>query len=238
MIEITQIYKSYEKAVLKNVSLSVKKGDFVALLGRSGSGKSTLLKMINALVYPDGGEIRVFGKNLSDLSGRELMFLRRKIGYVMQDAGLFPHLKVGENIAFVSKLTRVQHAKQKVRKLSCMLGIEALLDRYPDELSGGQRQRVGIARALFNEPEILLFDEPFSALDSVLKRELQSEIKGLASHKACVFVTHDVSEAMFLANRIVVLEKGEIVFDDSADKIALSEDKFIRGLFRDHSRRD
>lgn len=233
MIELREIYKSYDNPVLKGVNLSVQKGEFVVLLGRSGSGKSTLLKMINALNYPDSGEVHVFGKNLIDLKSGDLDALRRKIGYVMQDSGLFPHMKISENIAFISKLKKIQNAKQKVQELAQMLGIFTVLNQYPDELSGGQKQRVAIARALFNEPDILLFDEPFSALDGVLKRQLQNEIKFIAQNRACVFVTHDVREAMFLASRIVVLEKGEVVFNDNADKIRHSKDKFIKELFGD-----
>lgn len=234
MIRLKNIYKSYQNPVLKNVSLSLGRGELVVLLGRSGSGKSTLLDMINFLQKPDSGEVVINGQNLNELSQKDINLLRHKIGYVMQYAGLFPHLKVGENISFISRLIRLKNPKQKLSELCAMLGLSRdILERYPDELSGGQAQRASIARALFNDPEIVLFDEPFSALDKLLKQQLQSEIKALVKSKnlSVVFVTHDVDEALFLASRIVVLERGEIVFDGDKKQLKNSDNKFVKELF-------
>ena len=215
-IELVDIEKRYgAHAALDGVSLSVASGEFVALVGASGSGKTTLLKTINGLAWPDAGTVRVTG----DLTaGRAPYELRRRIGYVFQEIGLFPHLTVGENIAITPKLLGWPRGEIAVRVEELLALVELPPDhaaRMPDALSGGQRQRVGVARALAARPGIMLMDEPFGALDPVTRDAL-----GLAYRRlhdglglTSLMVTHDVFEAVLLADRIVVLRDGRIVAD-------------------------
>ena len=186
----------------------------MVLLGRSGSGKTTLLRLINRMLLPTQGEVLVEGKATSDW---DPIRLRRHIGYVIQDAGLFPHFTVAENVGLVPKLEKWDSARiaKRVSELLSLVGLEPgeFSQRRPAQLSGGQRQRVGVARALGADPSILLMDEPFGALDPVTRAELQREFSDLARRlgKTIVFVTHDLREALMLASRIVLLEAGRIV---------------------------
>jgi osmoprotectant transport system ATP-binding protein len=201
-------------AIVSNIALTVSAGETLVLLGRSGSGKTTLLKLINRLLLPASGQVDVQGRATSDW---DPIRLRRGIGYVIQDAGLFPHFTVAQNIALVPSLEKWDRCRIAVRvgELLTLVGLDAseYADRHPHELSGGQRQRVGVARALAADPPILLMDEPFGALDPVTRAELQREFSALARRlgKTIVFVTHDLREALLLASRIVLLEKGRIV---------------------------
>jgi len=202
------------KEILVNVSLAVPKGRTLVLLGRSGSGKTSLLKLINGMQWPTSGEVRVEGRTTRKW---EAIRLRRHIGYVIQEAGLFPHFTVAENVGLVPKLENWPAAKlaARVEEMLRLVGLDAreFAHRRPRELSGGQRQRVGVARALAADPPILLMDEPFGALDPVTRTELQREFRALAQRleKTIVFVTHDLREALFLASDIVLLEKGRVV---------------------------
>ena len=220
LIELDNIGKSFDGGrafALRGVSLTVAAGAFVALVGQSGSGKTTTLKTINRLVEPDEGEVRIGGRPAHDEPGPAL---RRRIGYVFQGIGLFPHLSVGENIALGPRLAGWSRERAIARTLD-LLDLVALprafADRRPAELSGGQQQRVGLARALAAEPKIMLMDEPFGALDPVTRLELGDAY--LALHRklglTTVMVTHDVQEAVLLADRIVVMKGGRILADDS-----------------------
>jgi osmoprotectant transport system ATP-binding protein len=201
------------REVLKSLDLAVPTGETVVLLGRSGSGKTSALRLINRMLTADGGEVRVFGRPVSDWDPIEL---RRKTGYVVQEAGLFPHLTVAENVGLLLKLEGWTRERQQARveELLSAVGMpySEFGDRKPRQLSGGQKQRVGIARALALDPSLLLFDEPFSALDPVLRRELQDQFLDLQRRlgKTSVFVTHDLTEALRIASRIAVLKEGRL----------------------------
>ena len=201
--------------IIDGVSFSVAGGETVVLLGRSGSGKTTTLRLINRLLEPTGGEVRVAGE---DAATQDLTRLRRRIGYVIQEIGLFPHMTVEENVSLLPRLEHwpTDRAETRVRELLQLVGLEpdGFARRYPHQLSGGQRQRVGVARALAIDPPLLLLDEPFGALDPVTRAELQREFRTLAGRlgKALVFVTHDVREALLLGARIALLERGRLIF--------------------------
>jgi osmoprotectant transport system ATP-binding protein len=234
VIELEGVGKRYgETAALAGVSLAVTAGEFTALVGGSGSGKTTLLKTINGLVRPDAGRVRVQGQD-GDAVAPHL--LRRKIGYVFQEIGLFPHMSVGENIAVTPKLSGWDRARIGAR-------VEALLDlvalprevaaRMPAALSGGQRQRVGVARALAAEPAIMLMDEPFGALDPLTRDALGTDYRALHERLGLttVMVTHDMGEAVLLADRIVVLKAGRIAADGRpAELLANTRDPDVRAL--------
>jgi osmoprotectant transport system ATP-binding protein len=206
------------KTLISDISLTVGAGETVVLLGRSGSGKTTLLRLINRMLEPTEGEVLVRGRDTTELNAFEL---RRGIGYVIQEAGLFPHFNVAQNIALVPTLEKwdARRIAERVDELLRLVGLNArdFRLRYPRELSGGQRQRVGVARALAADPQILLLDEPFGALDPVTRAELQREFAALAKRlgKTIVFVTHDLREALLLASRIVLLQSGRIVASDT-----------------------
>lgn len=214
IIRFDHVSKSYgEHHILSDFCLFIDKGEFLTVIGSSGSGKTTILKMINGLLSPTLGTIYVNGR---DISKENQTLLRRNIGYVIQGIGLFPHMSVRKNIAYVPSLLN-GHDKQRtahaVERLIKVVGLdEEMLERYPAELSGGQRQRVGIARALAANPEILLMDEPFGAVDEITRKMLQNEIARI--HKelgvTIVFITHDIKEAMKLGDRVLVMDKGKI----------------------------
>ena len=202
------------RAIVSNLSLTVADGETLVLLGRSGSGKTTLLKLINRLLVPTEGQVLVSGRSTT---ASEPIRLRRGIGYVIQEAGLFPHLSVARNIGLVPELEKwdAPRIAARVEELLRLVGLEPaeFSARRPHELSGGQRQRVGVARALAADPPILLMDEPFGALDPVTRSELQREFRGLARRlgKTIVFVTHDIREALLLASRIALLGSGRLL---------------------------
>jgi osmoprotectant transport system ATP-binding protein len=202
------------RAIVSGLSLRIPQGETFVLLGRSGSGKTTLLKLINGMIFPSKGEVLVQDRTTAEW---DPIRLRRGIGYVIQEAGLFPHFTVAENVALVPSLEKWDRRRIAVRigELLSLVGLDPaeFAGRHPRELSGGQRQRVGVARALAADPPILLMDEPFGALDPVTRAELQREFSALARRlgKTIVFVTHDLREALLLASRIVLLEAGRIV---------------------------
>jgi osmoprotectant transport system ATP-binding protein len=201
------------RAVISGVSLAVPLGQTLVLLGRSGSGKTTLLRLINAMYFPSQGQVLVEGRPTAEW---DPIRLRRRIGYVIQEAGLFPHFTVAENVGLVPSLEKWDRGRvtARVGELLRLVGLDPaeFSDRHPRELSGGQRQRVGVARALAADPPILLMDEPFGALDPVTRAELQREFRALVQRlqKTIVFVTHDLREALLLASRIVLLDAGRI----------------------------
>ena len=201
------------RVIVSGISLAIPQGETVVLLGRSGSGKTTLLKLINGMLLPSKGQIRVEGRATTDW---DPIRLRRGIGYVIQEAGLFPHFTVAENISLVPTLEKWDEPRiaARVEEMLQLVGLDPreFAKRRPRELSGGQRQRVGVARALAADPPILLMDEPFGALDPVTRAELQREFSALARRlgKTIVFVTHDLREALLLGSRIILLEAGHI----------------------------
>lgn len=222
MIEFRNIVKKYgNQTIIKDFNLIINKGELVVLIGSSGSGKTTLLKMINRLISNSGGQIFVDGV---DIAKQDPIKLRRNIGYVIQQTGLFPHMTVKENIELIPKLIGKNQAdiEHKTDDLLRMVGLEdGFKDRYPTELSGGQQQRIGVARAFATDSEVILMDEPFSALDPITRADLQEELFNIQKEqqKTIVFVTHDMDEAINLADRICILRKGEIVQFDIPENI-------------------
>src|ERR1700736_5459260 len=212
--EVTYSVKGRSAPLISQLSMFINSGETLVLLGRSGSGKTTLLRLINRMLVPSSGGVVVEGKSTMDW---DAIRLRRHIGYVIQEAGLFPHFTVAENVGLVPKLekwdpTRIDERTDELLKI-VGLDPKEFAQRRPAQLSGGQRQRVGVARALGADPSILLMDEPFGALDPVTRSELQREFSARASRlgKTIVFVTHDLREALLLASRIVLLQDGKIV---------------------------
>jgi len=224
VIEFREVsYRLHGTAILADLNLQVHTGEILVLLGRSGSGKTTSLKLINRLLTPTSGEVRVSGASNADA---DVIRLRRGIGYVIQDIGLFPHFNVARNIGLVPRITGWPEEKirPRVDELLQMVGLSPELgSRYPHQLSGGQKQRVGVARALAADPRILLMDEPFGALDPLTRDELQREFLSLQRRlgKTVVFVTHDLHEAMRLGSRIGLMEAGRLV-------TLLTPEEFVR----------
>ena len=222
IIEYKNIGKSYQgKWVIRNFNLTINEGDFLCIVGTSGSGKTTLLKMINGLVIPDEGDITINGIRVID---QDIISLRRKIGYAIQGDGLFPHMTVADNIGYVPKLDGVpkEEVDSIVNRMLSLVGLP--LDskgKYPKELSGGQQQRVGIARAYANSPKILLMDEPFGAVDSITRYQLQEDLKQIHKQTDCtiVFITHDMHEAFKLGTHILVMHEGKIQQYGTAEEV-------------------
>lgn len=235
LISFKDVSKSYdENLILHNFNLKVKKGDFLTIIGTSGSGKTTALKLINGLLKADTGDVCIEGKNITSV---DIISLRRNIGYVIQGVGLFPHMSVRKNIAYVSNLSRKKDKSKidtTVNKLIKIVGMDKeMLDRYPSELSGGQKQRIGIARALAASPKILLMDEPFGAVDEITRKSLQEEI--LRIHKelgvTIIFITHDIKEALKLGSKVLIMDKGEIIQLGTPDEIKSNpKNSFVKEL--------
>jgi osmoprotectant transport system ATP-binding protein len=218
------------RRLLNDVSLKVQAGTTTALLGRSGSGKTTLLRTVNALVHATSGQVLVGGV---DVAASDVIALRRGIGYVIQETGLFPHMSVERNVGMSLELSRtpVAERKAKAAEMLALVGLDAgLARRYPWQLSGGQRQRVGLARALAGDPGVLLMDEPFGALDPLTRAEMQTMLRELLHRvgKTTLIVTHDLEEALYLADRVVLVEAGLIVTDLAADEVRASQNEAMR----------
>jgi osmoprotectant transport system ATP-binding protein len=219
--------------VLDRFSLAVEPGDVLALVGRSGAGKTTLLKLVNRLLVQNAGAVYVEGRDTDEW---EPIRLRRRVGYVLQDVGLFPHMTIASNVAVVPRLEgwAVERTSARVDELLTLVGLppQQFAARWPDELSGGQRQRVGVARALAVDPPVLLMDEPFGALDPLTRAELHAEFRRIQERlrKTVIIVTHDMGEAFALADRVGVLEDGRLVAFDRPAAIAASRDPRVRRL--------
>ena len=235
MIRLEHVTKSFGRyKALDDVSIVVEEGEFLTVIGRSGCGKTTMLRMINGLQKLDSGKVYAAGE---DVGEADLIRLRRKIGYVIQNKGLFPHMTVEKNIIYVPVISG-QKDKRQNRKLAeeliGLVGLEReMLDRYPEELSGGQQQRVGIARALASRPKLLLMDEPFGALDEITKRAMQNELLALQKKlgMTVVFITHDIREAMKLGDRVLVMEQGKIAQCDTPENVKKNPaDEFVKEL--------
>ncbi len=231
---VSKVYASTDRPAVDDVSLSVDPGEFVVLLGPSGCGKTTLLKMINRIHEPTSGTIHIDDVEIHDLAAPAL---RRRIGYVIQQTGLFPHMRIEDNVATVPKLLNwdKKRTHDRVFDLLRLVGLppEDYARRYPSQLSGGEQQRVGLARALAAEPRAMLMDEPFGALDAITRTRLQGELKRLHSRlgQTVLFVTHDIDEAVQLADRIVVMREGQVVqFASPLEIVSRPADQFVADL--------
>lgn len=223
MIKFENVTKTYkDKTILRNISIEIEKGKLVAIIGGSGCGKTTTLKMINRLVKPSSGRIYINGE---DIEKKDVIKLRRNMGYVIQQTGLLPHMTVKENIELIPRTEKYDSnvITETTAKLMDMVGLnpDEYLNRYPVELSGGQQQRVGVARAFATDPDIILMDEPFSALDPITRTGLQDELVNLQAQlkKTIVFVTHDMDEAVKIADMICIMKDGEILQYDTPENI-------------------
>ncbi|GAA4048888.1 ATP-binding cassette domain-containing protein [Parerythrobacter jejuensis] len=216
VLQFDRVTKTYDTVTAINaVSLEIESGSFVALVGASGSGKSTLLKTVNRLVEPGGGSVRFEDEDVATVP---LPALRRKVGYVFQSIGLFPHMSVGENIAIGPRLAGEKLSVSRIAELLELVELDgSYANRMPHELSGGQRQRIGVARALAGDPRLLLMDEPFGALDPVTRDALGRRVRDLHQEfgLTTVMVTHDMAEALLLADRVLVMDGGQIVADET-----------------------
>jgi osmoprotectant transport system ATP-binding protein len=223
MVEFKNVSKIYpgDKVAVENINLRIERGEFVCFIGTSGGGKTTTLRMINGMLIPTGGDITVDGKNIHDIDPIEL---RRSIGYVIQNIGLMPHMTIRDNITLVPKLLKWPKEKRDARAKELIKMVELpeeFLDRYPSELSGGQQQRIGVIRALAADQQIILMDEPFGALDPLTREALQRLVKRLQQQmgRTIIMVTHDMDEAIRLADRIVIMDQGHIIQNASPDDV-------------------
>lgn len=224
MIELKNVSKTYDNVtqVVDHLDINIYKGEFIVLIGESGCGKTTTMKMINRLIDATQGQILVDGQDIKKMNPIDV---RRRIGYVIQRVGLFPHMTVGENIEIIPKLMNWDKDKRRARAIELLNLVDLPGDeyyfRYPQELSGGQQQRIGVARALATNPDIILMDEPFSALDPITREQLQNELLKLQEelHKTIIFVTHDMDEALKLGDKIAVMKDGKILQYDTPENI-------------------
>ncbi len=223
------------RVLLDKISLALEEGTTTAILGRSGSGKTTLLRTVNRMVEPTGGDVLVHGQSVR---AADLIALRRGIGYVIQETGLFPHFTVERNVGLVPEIEGMPHAGRIRRShdLLAAVGLDpgSFAKRYPHQLSGGQRQRVGLARALAAEPKILLMDEPFGALDPLTRAEMQDMLRGLLARlkRTVLLVTHDLDEALYLADRIVLLGEGRLIADLAATEFLHAPQPEVQSYIR------
>lgn len=231
---VTKKFRKNEYYAVDHLDFQVEEGEFVTILGTSGCGKTTLLKMVNRLCEPDTGVIQLFGEDIASLNVVEV---RRKIGYVIQQIGLFPHMTIAENIATVLKLLKwsKDDINARVLELFHLIGLssEEYRNRYPAQLSGGQQQRIGLARALAVNPKIMLMDEPFAALDAITRVGLQNELQKLHRdlNKTILLVTHDIHEAFKLGTKIMIINQGRIIqFDTPKQIIKHPKDNFVKSL--------
>ena len=238
-VEFKHINKQFKNSAypaLNDVSVSIEEGEFVTILGSSGCGKTTMIKMINRLYEPDSGDILLFGKNIRDENPVEL---RRKIGYVIQQVGLFPHMTAAENIATIPKILKwdKQRIKEETDRMLTLVQLDPdeFRSRYPAQLSGGQQQRVGLARALIANPRIMLLDEPFGAIDAINREILQNELKSIHEKSKCtyLFVTHDIREALKLGTKVIIMNEGRILQYATPDEIVENPaDDFVANLIK------
>ena len=236
LIKFENVSKCYENGIkiIDDLNFTIDSEEFITLIGKSGCGKTTMLKLINGLIKPDSGKIFISGKEINQW---DIIELRRSIGYVIQQIGLFPHMSIEDNIGYVLNIKKVskQERNKKARELIELVGLSSeYLKKYPRELSGGQNQRVGVARALASNPDIILMDEPFGAVDDITRRVLQEEILKLNERlkKTIVFVTHDIDEAFRLGSRIVLFDNGKIVQQGPRKEMIFNpKNKFVEDFF-------
>ena len=231
---VSKKYKDSSVYAVDHVSTTIDEGEFVTILGSSGCGKTTLLKMTNRLIEPTEGKIILFGEDISTV---DEVVVRRRMGYVIQQVGLFPHMTIKDNIAIIPKILKWDEERidSRVDELLTMVGLEPseFKDRYPAQLSGGQQQRIGLARALVTDPKIMLLDEPFGAIDAITRLNLQNELKGIhdGTKKTFLLVTHDINEAFKLGTRVMIMNEGKLLqFDTPAEIVRHPADGFVDAL--------
>lgn len=232
---VTKLYGEGDTKAVDDISFEIKEGEFITVLGSSGSGKTTTLKMINCLIREDAGHITFFGE---DISGMNEVDLRRKIGYVVQQIGLFPHMTVAQNIATVPELLKwdKKEIQARIKELLELVQLDpnVFADRKPKQLSGGQQQRIGVARALAANPKVMLLDEPFGAVDAITRLQLQNELQKIHKElgdKTFVLVTHDINEAFKLGTRVLIMDKGKICqFDTPREIMRNPKTEFVANL--------
>jgi osmoprotectant transport system ATP-binding protein len=235
-IKFENVTKAYEDGIkiIDNLNFKIDSGEFITLIGKSGCGKTTMLRLINGLIKPDSGKIFIKGKEINDL---DIIELRRSIGYVIQQVGLFPHMNIEDNISYVLNIKKIakEMRNKRAKELIELVGLSLpYLKKYPRELSGGQKQRIGVARALASNPDIILMDEPFGAVDEITRRGLQEEILKLQENlkKTIVFVTHDIEEAFKLGSRIVLFDNGKIVQKGTRKELIFNpKNQFVEDFF-------
>ena len=232
--DVCKRFENCAKYAVDHVSAQIEAGEFITILGSSGCGKTTLLKLTNRLYDPDNGKIVIEGK---DIASSDPVALRRRLGYVIQQVGLFPHITVRDNITVIPQLMKWNRQKMDRRadELLDLVGLEPdeFRNRYPHQLSGGQQQRVGLARALVLDPDIMLMDEPFGAIDAITRLNLQNELQRLHKDlgKTFLFVTHDISEAFKLGTRVMVMNEGRLLqFDTPSEIVRNPADPFVQSL--------
>lgn len=236
IIKFENVSKCYENGIkiIDDLNFTIHSEEFITLIGKSGCGKTTMLKLINGLIKPDSGKIFISGKEINQW---DIIELRRSIGYVIQQIGLFPHMSIEDNIGYVLNIKKISKEERikKAKELIELVGLSSeYLKKYPRELSGGQNQRVGVARALASNPDIILMDEPFGAVDDITRRVLQEEMLKLNERvkKTIVFVTHDIDEAFRLGSRIVLFDNGKIVQQGNRKEMIFNpSNKFVEDFF-------
>lgn len=233
-IDVCKKFTGSSRYAVDRVSAEIESGEFITILGSSGCGKTTLLKLTNRLYDPDSGKIIVEGEDISNVDPVEL---RRRLGYVIQQVGLFPHMTIKENITVIPGLMKwdKQRMDERADELLELVGLEPseFRNRYPHQLSGGQQQRIGLARALVLDPDIMLLDEPFGAIDAITRLNLQNELMRIHGGlgKTFLFVTHDINEAFKLGNRVMVMNEGRLLqFDEPHEIVRHPADAFVQSL--------
>jgi phospholipid/cholesterol/gamma-HCH transport system ATP-binding protein len=238
-IQVQDLRKYFgQQKVLDGITLDVPRGKTLAVLGRSGTGKSVLLKLLIGLIAPDSGSIRVYGKPIEKLPTRELNEVRKKVGFLFQQAALYDSLTVEENVAFpIGRHTSESESEQKRRakELLASVGMEGDLEKLPSQISGGMQKRVGLARALALDPEIILFDEPTAGLDPITASEIGALIVGLKKkrHMTAIVVTHDIRGARTFADRLVMLHEGKILAEGTFEELRASKDEVVSRFMSD-----
>lgn len=239
VIEISGLKKSFNGTpILRNINLTVKKGENVVILGKSGEGKSVTIKCISGLLLQDEGTLRVFGEEVKDLDRIALKKLRRRIGFLFQSSALYDSMTVRQNLAF--PLKRVAEIKDKAemerlsREVLESVGLMDAIDKMPSELSGGMRKRMGLARTLVVKPEIMLYDEPTTGLDTITSKEISNLILDMQRkyETSSVIITHDIPCARITADRVLIMNNGEYIAEGTCDELENSEDAFIRSFFK------
>jgi phospholipid/cholesterol/gamma-HCH transport system ATP-binding protein len=238
IVEIKNLHKSFGNyEVLKGIDLTVSNGESLVVLGKSGSGKSVLIKCVVGLLQPDEGEVRVFGKNISELKYKELNETRIKIGFLFQGAALYDSMTVGENLAFplryhFKKMSR-DETQRAIEEALESVGLKDSSNKMSSELSGGMRKRIGLARTLILKPDIMLYDEPTTGLDTVTAKEISDLIVAMQRKNkiSSIIITHDMACAKITADRIAMLKEGEIVAEGNYEELAASKDQWVKSFF-------